>query len=66
MKRRELLTRSLAIGSAPWLVPLAAHAAEPENWQALRAQWEYSHAANALVMFASFCLVTLSALTTRH
>jgi hypothetical protein len=38
----------------------------PENWQALRAQWEYSHAANALVMFASFCLVTLSALTTRR
>lgn len=34
MKRRELLTRSLAIGSAPWLVPLAAHAAEPESWQA--------------------------------
>ena len=38
----------------------------PENWQALRAQWEYSHAANALVMFASFCLVTLSVLTTRR
>jgi hypothetical protein len=38
----------------------------PENWQALRAQWEYSHAANALVMFASFCSVTLSVLTTRR
>lgn len=38
----------------------------PENWQALRAQWEYSHAANALVMFGSFCLVTLSVLTTRR
>jgi hypothetical protein len=38
----------------------------PENWQALRAQWEYSHAVNALVMFASFCMVTLSVLTTRR
>jgi hypothetical protein len=38
----------------------------PENWQALRAQWEYSHAANALVMFAAFCLVTLSVLNTRR
>jgi hypothetical protein len=38
----------------------------PENWQALRAQWEYSHAVNALVMFASFSMVTLSVLTTRR
>jgi hypothetical protein len=32
----------------------------------LRAQWEYSHAVNALVMFASFSMVTLSVLTTRR
>jgi hypothetical protein len=30
----------------------------PENWEALRSQWEYSHAANALVIFAAFaCLL---------
>jgi hypothetical protein len=30
----------------------------PENWESLRAQWEYSHAANALVIFAAFvCLL---------
>jgi hypothetical protein len=28
----------------------------PPNWEALRAQWEYSHAANAGVMFLAFCL----------
>jgi hypothetical protein len=29
----------------------------------LRRQWEYSHAANALVTFVAFCAVTLSVLT---
>jgi hypothetical protein len=37
----------------------------PENWEALRRQWEYSHAANALVVFIGFCSVTLAALTAR-
>jgi hypothetical protein len=37
--------------------------AAPANWEQLRRQWEYSHAANALVMFAAFCAVTLSVLT---
>lgn len=32
------------------------------NWEHLRAQWEYSHAANALVMFAGFCFVALAVL----
>jgi hypothetical protein len=35
----------------------------PANWEHLRRQWEYSHAANALVAFVAFCAVTLSVLT---
>ena len=35
---------------------------QPENWEALRRQWEYSHAANAGVTFLAFCLATASAL----
>ncbi len=38
----------------------------PENWEALRAQWEYSHAVNAVVMFAAFCSVALAGLTARR
>jgi hypothetical protein len=37
----------------------------PANWEQLRRQWEYSHAANAFVMFAAFCTIALSVLTTR-
>ena len=37
----------------------------PDNWRALRTQWEYSHAVNALLTFAALCSVTLSALTAR-
>lgn len=37
--------------------------AVPANWEQLRRQWEYSHAANAMVTFAAFCAVTLSVLT---
>jgi hypothetical protein len=37
----------------------------PDDWEQLRLQWEYSHAANALVTFAAFCAVVLSVLTTR-
>lgn len=35
---------------------------QPENWQALRAQWEYSHAVNAGVTFLAFCAAALAAL----
>jgi hypothetical protein len=38
----------------------------PADWERLRRQWEYSHAANALVTFAAFCSVALSVLTTRE
>jgi hypothetical protein len=36
--------------------------AAPADWQELRAQWEYSHAANAVLTFAALCSATLSAL----
>jgi len=38
----------------------------PDNWEQLRRDWEYSHAANAVVTFAALCSVTLSVLTTRE
>jgi hypothetical protein len=31
------------------------------NWRQLRTQWEYSHAANAVLTFAALCCTTLSA-----
>jgi uncharacterized membrane protein len=34
----------------------------PASWEALRTQWEYSHAANAVVTFAGLCAVTLAVL----
>ena len=38
----------------------------PANWEYLRTRWEYSHAANAVLAFASFCLMTLASLTPRR
>ncbi|MEW6331498.1 MAG: DUF1772 domain-containing protein [Pseudomonadota bacterium] len=32
----------------------------PENWMALRAQWEYSHAAGAVLNLVAFILLVLS------
>ncbi|MBZ9984587.1 MULTISPECIES: DUF1772 domain-containing protein [unclassified Mesorhizobium] len=37
----------------------------PANWEALRQQWEYSHAVNTAIVFAALCLATLSALSWR-
>ncbi|MGX5733270.1 DUF1772 domain-containing protein [Bosea thiooxidans] len=37
----------------------------PGNWEALRRQWEYSHAANTAIVFAALCLATGSALSWR-
>lgn len=34
----------------------------PEEWQALRARWEWSHAANAVLTFAAFCAALRAAL----
>ena len=38
----------------------------PGNWAELRQQWEYSHAANALLNFAAFCLVAWALLSPRR
>jgi hypothetical protein len=38
----------------------------PADWEHLRWQWEYSHAANALITFVAFCSVTLSVLAPRE
>jgi hypothetical protein len=40
--------------------------AVPADWPALRRQWEYSHAVNALVTLAAFCAIALSVLTTKE
>jgi hypothetical protein len=34
----------------------------PDDWEQLRRQWEYSHAADAVVTFAAFCAIALSSL----
>jgi hypothetical protein len=35
----------------------------PTDWQALRSQWEYSHAANAVLPFLALCSTIASTLT---
>ena len=37
----------------------------PSDWMALRRQWEYSHAVNAVVTFVALCLATVSGLARR-
>jgi uncharacterized membrane protein len=37
----------------------------PENWRELRTQWEYAHAAGAVLTLIALCCVTLSVLTMR-
>jgi hypothetical protein len=49
----------------PANVATANWTAAPANWAELRTQWEYSHAANAVITFAALCAVTLSALLAR-
>jgi hypothetical protein len=34
----------------------------PSYWAELRTRWEYSHAANAGLIFASFCLIVLASI----
>lgn len=36
----------------------------PPDWEALRLRWEWSHAANAGLLFLALCLVVLSVLDT--
>jgi hypothetical protein len=35
----------------------------PGNWEALKRQWEYAHATNAVLTFIALCAVTRAALT---
>jgi len=37
----------------------------PANWAELRTRWEYSHAANAAMIFGAYCSVVLSSLLAR-
>ena len=37
----------------------------PANWAALRRQWEYAHAANAVLTFVALCCLALSNLLAR-
>lgn len=37
----------------------------PDDWRELRTQWEYAHAANAVLTFIALCAATLSALLAR-
>lgn len=34
----------------------------PENWRALRSQWEYAHATNAVLTFLALCVLVFEAL----
>jgi hypothetical protein len=34
---------------------------KPENWEVLRREWEYSHAANAVIVFAAFIATAMAA-----
>ncbi len=55
---------------AIWIYPVDHLTAQwvvlPANWMALRAQWEYAHALNALLIFLAFCALALSAPVTRR
>ncbi len=63
-----LLVASLAIFFV-WTYPVnqitANWTVAPPDWQALRARWEYSHAANALVTFLALCAAAAAGLMTR-
>ncbi|QPC43277.1 DUF1772 domain-containing protein [Kaustia mangrovi] len=38
----------------------------PENWEALRTQWEYAHAANAVLTFIAVCALVLALVIPRR
>ena len=60
-----LLALSLAVvfaGTGPAHQATATWTVLPPGWEALRRQWEYAHAANAVLVFLALCLSVLSAL----
>ena len=64
-----LMVVSLAIFSV-WTYPANQATSNwtvaPANWASLRTQWEYSHAANAVMTFLALCAVTASLLVTKR
>ena len=77
--RADRLAFSLALGAAAllalnlaifviWTQPVNSVTnnwlVQTGDWQALRRQWEFSHAVNAGVTLLAFCLATLAALRT--
>lgn len=61
MVRRQ--PRVFGLTLAAFVCVLAAHV--PENWMALRARWEYSHAAGAVLNLIGFIMPVLSILISR-
>jgi hypothetical protein len=53
-----LFTYPMNVASSNWTVT-------PEHFEAARRQWEYSHAANAVITFVAFVAITLAALAAR-
>ena len=58
-----LIAANLAIFFV-WTFPKASNnwTVVPNNWNKLRIQWEYSHAANAMVTFAALVCVVIAVL----
>jgi hypothetical protein len=50
-----LFTYPANVATVNWTLP-------PANWEKLRRQWEYSHAAGAILQLSAFCLLTLAVL----
>jgi hypothetical protein len=48
------------VWTSPANVATANWTSQPADWQAWRDQWEYSHAADAALLFIAFCTLALS------
>lgn len=60
-----LIVASLAIFFAfvfPGNQQTANWTMQPENWETLRRNWEYGHAANAVIIFAAFIATAVAAI----
>lgn len=53
-----MFTYPMNVASSNWTVA-------PDNFEVARRQWEYSHAANAVLTLAAFAALTLSVLASR-
>lgn len=62
------LVAALAAQAVFWLFTYPANVAtvnwtlQPESWDKLRRQWEYSHAAGAILQLSGFCLLVIAVL----